>query len=76
MLIGGKVVPRLTADEAEALSKSDEVRGGMKRKLLMAAEAARRGVEVVISNGLAEAPIAAALGGAGTHIVKNLYFDA
>ncbi|MEZ0319122.1 MAG: [LysW]-aminoadipate/[LysW]-glutamate kinase [Pyrobaculum sp.] len=72
LLIGGRVVPRITADEAEALSKSDEVRGGMKRKLLMAAEAARKGVEVVISNGLVEAPIATALGGAGTHIVKNL----
>lgn len=42
----------------------------MKRKLLMAAEAAKLGIEVVISNGLVESPIDAALGGGGTHIVK------
>ena len=72
VLIGGRVVPRLTAEEAEALSRSEEVRGGMKRKLLMAAEAAKLGVEVVIANGLAESPIDAALNGAGTHIVKNI----
>jgi N-acetylglutamate kinase (EC 2.7.2.8)/N2-acetyl-L-aminoadipate kinase (EC 2.7.2.-) len=66
------VVPRLTAEEAEALARCDEVRGGMKRKLLMAAEAAKLGIEVVIANGLAESPIDAALNGAGTHIVKNI----
>lgn len=65
-------MPRLTPEEAEELAKSEEVRGGMKRKLLMAAEAARRGVEVVISNGLADSPIDAALGGAGTHISRNI----
>ncbi|MFN7104989.1 MAG: [LysW]-aminoadipate/[LysW]-glutamate kinase [Pyrobaculum sp.] len=68
VLVGGKVVPRLTAGEAEALAKSDEVWGGMRRKLLMAAEAARGGVEVVISSGLADRPIDGALAGAGTHI--------
>ncbi|MFN3805004.1 MAG: [LysW]-aminoadipate/[LysW]-glutamate kinase [Pyrobaculum sp.] len=68
VLVGGRVVPRLTAGEAEALAKSDGVWGGMRRKLLMAAEAARGGVEVVISSGLVERPIDAALAGAGTHI--------
>ncbi|ABO07807.1 [LysW]-aminoadipate/[LysW]-glutamate kinase [Pyrobaculum calidifontis] len=72
LILGGRVVPRLTPEEAEELAKSEEVRGGMKRKLLMAAEAARRGVEVVISNGLADSPIDAALGGAGTHISRNI----
>ncbi|MEM1571982.1 [LysW]-aminoadipate/[LysW]-glutamate kinase [Pyrobaculum sp.] len=72
LYIGGKVVPRLTAEEAEALVKSEEVRGGMKRKLLMAAEAAKLGIEVIISNGLADLPIDSALNGGGTHITKNL----
>ncbi|ABL87456.1 N-acetylglutamate kinase [Pyrobaculum islandicum DSM 4184] len=72
LIIGGRVVPHLTAEEAEELVKSEEVRGGMKRKLLMAAEAAKSGIEVVISNGLVENPIDVALNGSGTHIVKNL----
>jgi acetylglutamate/LysW-gamma-L-alpha-aminoadipate kinase len=72
LIIGGKVVPRLTPEEAEALTKSEEVRGGMKRKLLMAAEAAKLGIEVVISSGLVDSPIDAALDGAGTHIVRNI----
>ncbi len=70
LLIDGRVVPRLTPEEAEALAKSEEVRGGMKRKLLMAAEAARAGVEVVIYNGLVENAVEAALSGAGTHVRK------
>ncbi|MEM0370937.1 MAG: [LysW]-aminoadipate/[LysW]-glutamate kinase [Pyrobaculum sp.] len=70
LMLGGRVVPRLTPQEAEELVKNEEVRGGMKRKLLMAAEAAKLGIEVVISNGLVESPIDAALGGGGTHIVK------
>jgi len=72
LIVGGRVVPRLTPEEAEELAKSEEVRGGMKRKLLMAAEAARSGVEVVIYNGLANSPIDAALAGAGTHISRNI----
>lgn len=68
LLLGGKVVPRLSPQEAKALAQSEEVRGGMKRKLVMAAEAASRGVEVIISSGLVDNPIDAALGGAGTHI--------
>ncbi|AEA12762.1 acetylglutamate kinase [Thermoproteus uzoniensis 768-20] len=69
LYIGGRVVPRLTAEEAERLVQNEEVKGGMKRKLLMAAEAAKAGIEVVISSGLVEAPIDAALNGAGTHVV-------
>lgn len=71
LIIGGRVVERITADEAEALAKSEEVRGGMKRKLLAAAEAARKGVETIIYNGLSEAPISKALSGAGTHILPK-----
>ncbi|MEZ0248501.1 MAG: [LysW]-aminoadipate/[LysW]-glutamate kinase [Thermoproteus sp.] len=69
LLIGGKVVERLRPEEAEALAKSDEVKGGMKRKLLAAAEAARAGVETIIYNGLVPSPIEKALSGAGTHII-------
>lgn len=72
LILGGKVVPRLTPEEAEKLVKSEEVRGGMKRKLLMASEAAKLGIEVVISSGLVDSPIDAALNGAGTHIIKNI----
>lgn len=71
LILGGKVVPLLTPQQAEELVKNEEVRGGMKRKLLMAAEAAKLGIEVVISNGLVENPIDAALNGSGTHI-KNI----
>ncbi|ACB40753.1 [LysW]-aminoadipate/[LysW]-glutamate kinase [Pyrobaculum neutrophilum] len=71
LIIGGSVVPRLTAAQAEELVKNEEVRGGMKRKLLMAAEAAKLGLEVVISNGLVDKPIDAALSGRGTHVVKG-----
>ncbi|MGC9169782.1 MAG: [LysW]-aminoadipate/[LysW]-glutamate kinase [Thermoproteus sp.] len=69
LYIGGRVVPRLTAEEAERLVQNEEVKGGMKRKLLMAAEAAKAGIEVIISSGLVEAPIDVALNGAGTHVV-------
>ncbi|MEL9990279.1 MAG: [LysW]-aminoadipate/[LysW]-glutamate kinase [Thermoproteus sp.] len=69
LLIGGKVVERLKPEEAVALAKSDEVKGGMKRKLLAAAEAARAGVETIIYNGLVPSPIEKALSGAGTHII-------
>ncbi|MCU7787516.1 [LysW]-aminoadipate/[LysW]-glutamate kinase [Pyrobaculum sp. 3827-6] len=68
LYIGGKVVPHLTAPEAEKLVQSEEVRGGMKRKLLMATEAAKTGIEVIIASGLADSPIDTALNGAGTHI--------
>lgn len=71
LIIGGRVVERLTPDEAEELAKTEEVKGGMKRKLLAAAEAARRGVETVIYNGLVESPVTKALSGAGTHIVPK-----
>jgi acetylglutamate/LysW-gamma-L-alpha-aminoadipate kinase len=71
IIIGGRVVARLTAREAEELSRSEEVRGGMKRKLLVAAEAARLGVEVTISSGLVENPIDAAIAGSGTHIISG-----
>jgi len=71
LIVGGRVVERLDPDEAERLAKSEEVRGGMKRKLLAAAEAARRGVETIIYNGLADSPIGRALAGAGTHITPS-----
>jgi len=67
--LGGEVVKLLTSNEAEELAREEEVRGGMKRKLLMAAEAARGGVEVIIGNGLVERPIDRALNGVGTRIL-------
>ncbi|CCC80798.1 acetylaminoadipate / acetylglutamate kinase [Thermoproteus tenax Kra 1] len=71
LIIGGKVVGRLTPQEALELAKSDEVKGGMKRKLIAAAEAAKSGVETIIYNGLVESPIEKALAGAGTHIIPS-----
>jgi len=69
LLIGGKTVSRLSVEEAEKLFReSDEVRGGMKRKLYMASQIAKEGVKVVLGSGLRERPITEALAGAGTHI--------
>lgn len=72
VLVGGRVVERLTPEEAEALAKSEEVKGGMKRKLMAAAEAAKSGVETIIYNGLADSPIRRAMSGAGTHIIPKI----
>jgi len=45
--------------------------GGMKHKLVAAKEAIAGGVtEVIIANGMKDAPVTAALNGAGTHISK------
>ncbi|MFB6490569.1 MAG: [LysW]-aminoadipate/[LysW]-glutamate kinase [Thermoproteus sp. AZ2] len=71
VMIGGRVVERLGPEEAEALAKSEEVKGGMKRKLLAAAEAAKNGVETAIYNGLVDSPIEKALSGLGTHIIPK-----
>jgi len=69
LLIGGKTVSKLKPEEAERLFKeSEEVKGGMKRKLYMASQIAREGIRTIISSGLRERPIREALGGAGTHI--------
>jgi len=71
LILGGKVVSKLTADEAERIFKeSPEVTGGMKRKLYMAAQIARQGIRVVISSGLVDKPVKQAIEGAGTHIVS------
>ena len=71
LIIKGSVVSRLTPDEAKTLASSDEVRGGMKRKLVNAAEVASQGVEVVISSGVERNPIRRALSGEGTHIIPK-----
>ncbi len=69
LILNGKVVQKLTAEEAERIFReSPEVTGGMKRKLYMAAQIARQGVRVIIASGLRESPIRSALEGAGTHI--------
>ncbi len=71
LLINGKVVDKLTSQEAEKIFKeSEEVRGGMKRKLYMASQIAKEGINVVLYNGLRERPIQEALEGRGTKIVK------
>ncbi len=66
LLLEGKLVERLDAEGIrEALGHRD-VSGGMKRKLSVVLEAAEKGMEVVISNGIAEAPIGRAMKGVGT----------
>ncbi len=69
LILGGETVKKLSPEEAERIFKeSEEVRGGMKRKLYMAAQIAKNGTKVVLSSGLRERPIREALDGAGTHI--------
>ncbi len=71
LLLNGKVVEKLTPEEAEKIFKeSPEVTGGMKRKLYMAAQIAKEGIRVIIANGLKENPIDNALQGQGTVITK------
>ncbi len=67
VLLDGKVVDRLSQEQAKELSF--KIGPGMNRKLLMAAEAVSSGVKkVVIANGLVRDPIANALAGKGTVI--------
>ncbi len=68
VLLNGEVVKRIEAGNAEEVASKVGV--GMNRKILMAAEAVRNGVgEAIISSGLVEDPIGAALNGSGTVIV-------
>jgi len=69
VLVGGEVVRRLSPEEAERLSRSPEVKGGMKRKVLLAAEAAKRGIRTIIASGLVERPLTRALEGGGTEVI-------
>lgn len=67
VLLEGKVIDRLSAEQAKELSL--KIGPGMNRKLLMAAEAVSSGVKnVVIGNGLVKDPISNALAGRGTVI--------
>lgn len=69
VIINGNVVRELTPTEIPSIIK--EVGFGMRRKLLMAGEAAAAGVgRVVIAPGLAEAPITNALEGAAGTLVR------
>ncbi len=69
LILEGKVAEKLTAEEAERIFReSSEVTGGMKRKLYMAAQIARQGIKVILSSGLKDNPVRAALSGQGTHI--------
>ncbi len=62
-------VPNMNAGEIENAMKT--ATGGMKRKLLAAKEAIAGGVsEVILANGQNDAPLSAALNGAGTHLSK------
>ncbi len=71
LILGGKVVEKLSPEEAEKIFReSPEVTGGMKRKLYMAAQIAKEGIKVVIANGLRDRPIDSALEGSGTTITK------
>lgn len=71
LLIKGSIVRELGPDEARGLASSDEVRGGMKRKLVNAAEVASQGIEVIIGSGVEPSPIKRALAGEGTRIVSR-----
>ncbi|MCE4612049.1 MAG: [Desulfurococcales archaeon] len=69
VIVDGKVVNVLTPSQAEDLAS--RVGAGMNRKLLMAAKSVKEGVgEAVIASGLGEDPLAKALKGSGTRIVK------
>ncbi|MEM4943129.1 MAG: [LysW]-aminoadipate/[LysW]-glutamate kinase [Saccharolobus sp.] len=70
VLIDGKVINKLTKNEAKVLS--NKIGAGMNRKLLMAAESLEYGVnKVIISNGLKENPITNALAFNGTVIING-----
>jgi [amino group carrier protein]-L-2-aminoadipate 6-kinase len=62
-------VPKMNSGEIDERMK--KATGGMKRKLVAAREALAGGVgEVIIANGMANAPLSAAISGRGTHITK------
>ncbi|WP_338599722.1 [LysW]-aminoadipate/[LysW]-glutamate kinase [Sulfolobus tengchongensis] len=70
VLLEGKVVSRLTSNEARELSK--KIGPGMNRKLLMAAEAIENGInKVIIGSGMKDKPITSALELNGTVIVNG-----
>ena len=71
VLMNGKVVGRASITEAQELFKSQEVKGGMKRKVYTAMQLASKGICVVISNGTIENPISSAINGFGTHVIPN-----
>lgn len=69
VLLGGELVRRISPGEAKELLKSPEIRGGMRRKVVLAVEAAEAGIRVIIASGLVEKPITKALNGRGTEII-------
>ncbi|QXJ30525.1 [LysW]-aminoadipate/[LysW]-glutamate kinase [Saccharolobus shibatae] len=70
VLVEGKVVNRLTPEEAKELSK--KIGPGMNRKLLMAAESVENGVnKVIIGSGVKDRPVSSALELNGTVIVNG-----
>ena len=71
VLIGGKVIERVSAAQAQELFKNPEVKGGMKRKVYTAFQLASKGIRAVISNGTIENPIASAMNGFGTHFIPS-----
>ncbi|MCG2863609.1 MAG: [LysW]-aminoadipate/[LysW]-glutamate kinase [Vulcanisaeta sp.] len=71
VLIGGKVVERVSVAQAQELFKNPEVKGGMKRKVYTAFQLASKGIHAVISNGTIENPIASAINGFGTHFIPG-----
>ena len=70
VIVDGDLVKILKPSEAERLQPKIGV--GMNRKLMMCVRSVREGVgEAIISSGLIENPIDAAMKGAGTHIVSE-----
>ncbi len=71
VIVGGKVVSKVSVSEALELFKNPEVKGGMKRKVYTAAQLASKGIHAVISNGTIENPITSAINGFGTHVTPS-----
>ncbi|MEM1936551.1 MAG: [LysW]-aminoadipate/[LysW]-glutamate kinase [Candidatus Caldarchaeum sp.] len=70
VMLDGRVVPRLTVDEARALL--ERIGPGMNRKVLMAVNAVSAGVgKAYICSGLVEDPLGRADAGGGTVIVGS-----
>ncbi len=65
----GKLVKKLTPREAEEMAS--KLGAGMNRKLLMASEVSKFGINVVIASGLRDEPITNALKGNGTWILSG-----
>ncbi len=68
VFIDGKLINELKVDQVDALLP--KIGHGMNRKVIMAKEVAKEGIEVVIANGTVEDPIGAVLSGKGTRIVQ------